>query len=141
MIAAAVAKYLMAQGLVIYDETLPTADCFIATLPAEPDNVVMLRPIPGRRPEVKFGYDYPSLQVWVRDTDYRRGEERANNIYAELQSLRTIDLDVDGPDAVRLLDCQAGTSGPAYLNTDDNGRHEWSMNFDLSITLPTAHRI
>ena len=140
MIAVAIAKHLMSQDLVVFDETLPTADCFISNLPPSPDDAVMLRPIPGRKPEVKFGYDYPSLQAWVRATDYRAGEERANGIYAELQSLRTIDLDVDGADAVRLLDCQAVTSGPAYLNTDENGRHEWSMNFDLSITAPTIHR-
>ena len=140
MIVVAIAKYLMGLSLVVYDETLPTADCFISNLPPSPDNAVMLRPIPGRKPEVKFGFDYPSLQVWIRDAIYRTGEERANDIYAALQSLRTIDLDFGGPDAVRLLDCQAVTSGPAYLNMDENNRHEWSLNFDLSITNPTIHR-
>lgn len=140
MIAVAVAKHLMTRGLLIFDETLPTADCFIASLPPEPDNVVMLRPVAGHKPEVKFGYDYPSLQLWVRDRDYRTGEERALALYSEMQSLRTATLDEGGSDEVRLLDCQSVASGPAYLNTDENGRHEWSMNFDLSITNPTAHR-
>lgn len=140
MIAVAVAKYLMDLGLVTFDETLPTADCFIASLPPDPDDVVMIRPVPGPKPNTKFGYDHPSLQVWVRDTGYREGEERALGLYSALQSLHNVTLDEGGPDEVRLLDCQAVTSGPAYLNMDENGRHEWSMNFDLSVVAPTLHR-
>ena len=136
----AIAKHLSGLSLVVYDETLPTADCFIAGMPPEPDDAVTLTPVPGLRPDVKFGYDSPSLQVMTRAADYREGEERAAAIYSELQSLRTITLDEGGPDEVRLLDCQAVQAPAFYLGTDENGRHKWAQNFELDIKASTTHR-
>ena len=136
----AIAKHLTDLSILTYDETLPTADCFISYLPPSPDDAVMLTPVSGARPDPKFGYDAPSLQVMTRAVDYRAGEERAGLIYNELQSLRTLTLDEGGPDEVRLLDCQAVQAPAFYLGTDENGRHKWSQNFDLDIAHPTLHR-
>lgn len=140
MRAIAVAKYLTGLGLVVYDETLPNCDCFIAHLPDSPDSAVMIMPVPGRKPNVKRGYDSPSLQIKVRDRSIRSGEARATSIFDALQGLRTITLDEGGTDELRLLDCQAVHSGPAYLGPDENGRHEWSLNFDLEVAAATTHR-
>ncbi|MHB9054251.1 MAG: minor capsid protein [Thermoleophilia bacterium] len=137
----AIAKHLTGLSIVTYDETLPTADCFIAKMPPEPDDAVMLMPVSGPKPDVKFGYDSPSLQVMTRAVKFRDGVEQADAIYNALQSLRTVTLDEGGSDEVRLLDCQAVQAPAYYLGTDDNGRHKWSQNFDLEIAHPTVHRL
>lgn len=136
----AIAKHLTQRAIVTYDETLPGADCFIADMPPDPADAVMLMPVSGNRPDVKFGYDSPSLQVMTRAADFRAGVQRADEIYNELQSLRTITLDEGGPDEARLLDCTAVQAPAYYLGADENGRHKWTQNFDLEIVAPTVHR-
>ncbi len=136
----AIAKHLTEQGIVVYEETLPAATCFIGQLPPSPDDAVMLTPVSGPKPDAKFGYDSPSLQVITRAVDFRTGEEWAAEIYSELQSLRTVTLDEGGDDEVRLLDCLAVQAPAYYLGIDDNERHKWAQNFDLQIVAPTVHR-
>jgi hypothetical protein len=140
VIAIAVARYLMSLNLVTYDETVAAAcDCFIDDMPPEPDEAVMLK-VTGGDNEFKHARDIPRLQVLVRGTkDPRVAEARATDIYSALHALRHVTLDPDDT-ATHLIGCKA-LAPPASIGTDGNGRHEYSVNFDLRVLVTSTNRI
>jgi len=140
MIAVAVARYLMSLDIVTYDETVSAnCDCFIDDMPPAPDEAVMLK-VTGGDNEFKHARDIPRLQALVRGTkDPRVAEARANAIYNALHSLRHVTLDPNHT-ATKLIGCKA-LSYPASIGTDGNGRHEYSVNFDLRVMVTSTNRI
>ncbi len=142
MIAAAIAKYLNAKGVVVFKEDGPGANCFIGHLPVEPEIAVKLTPLPGSKPpDVKYAYSSPGLQVWVRGTlNPRDSHDLAEQIYSELHNLHDVTLDAGGQDEIRLLLSKAKQE-PHHMGEDAMGRHEWAFNLDLFVTAPSIHRV
>lgn len=140
MIAVAVARYLMSLDIVTYDETVSVnCDCFIDTMPPEPDEAVMLK-VTGGDAEFKHNRDMPRLQALVRGTkDPRIAEAKSIEIYEALHALRHVTLDPDHT-ATLLIGCRA-LNYPASIGTDENGRHEYSVNFDLRVLVTSTNRI
>ncbi|MEY9837446.1 minor capsid protein [Streptacidiphilus sp. EB103A] len=131
------AQHLMAAGLVEYEPTGVTGDCFIETMPAAPDSAVVLSLYGGQQPDSRLGYDYTNLQVRVRgDIDPRTSRTRATALYNELQGLGPLTL----PDGTLLLSCNA-IQTPTLMGQDDQRRFEHVTNYALEIRSITAHRV
>ncbi|MFF3398243.1 minor capsid protein [Streptomyces sp. NPDC002659] len=129
------ARHLQAQGLVAYDPDVPGGDCFFEHMPPEPDECVVLTLYGGPEPDSQSGYSEPRLQVRTRG-DRRFSRARSEGIFNELEGLGEIDL----PDGSQLFLCFALQAVPASLGVDENGRHEHSTNYQLSVRALTKHR-
>lgn len=136
MLAEEFALYLESLGLVTYDPTGITGDTFLEVMPPSPDEVVVLTEYAGRVPDVRLPYDSPGLQVRVRGTrDPRTGREKISAIYDALHGLSGVTL----PNGTKLVACLAKAS-PHPMGRDANGRHEYTLSFDLEIRHSTTHR-
>lgn len=133
-----IALYLEAQGLLTYDPDGVTGDTFIDLMPDSPDEAVAILTGVPREGDVKYGYDQPAVQIIVRGgSDPRAAKQRAQDIYDELQGFSSGTF-VDG--GTWIVSCIAAQSGPVRLGPDENGRHEFSLNFDLEVRYPTKYR-
>ncbi|HET6356096.1 minor capsid protein [Streptomyces sp.] len=133
------ARHLQAQGLVAYDPDVAGGDCFFEHMPPEPDECVVLTLYGGPEPDSQSGYSDPRLQVRTRGTphDRRTSWNRSVAIFNELEGLGEIDL----PDGTQLFLCYALQAVPASMGVDENGRHEHSCNYQLSVGALTKHRV
>ena len=125
----AIAEYIQAQGLGVYDPIGVNGDIYIDNLPAAPDEVIMIRATGGTPDEYapKWGLDssFPSVQIIVR-SDKISLAAAANRAEAIYKSLRRLSLPYDGG---RIFDTV--TQAPAMIGTDENGRAEYSINLQL----------
>lgn len=142
MLAAALAKHLDGLGIVTFDPTGRAGDCFVATMPAGPDEAVAVMPQPGLPQLTRSPHDLPGVQFLVRGPahDPRPPYARARAIYEALTCLDLVTLDEGGVDEVYLVSLTAAQSEPVPIGQDDNHRHEWSVNFLARTYAPTAHR-
>lgn len=131
-----IARHLAARGLVTYDPTGVTGDCFAEVQPAQPDSIVTLTLYGGAPIDSLLPYDTPSLQVRTRGgADPRVSRTRAQGIYEELNGLGPITL----PDGSYLLLAVANQT-PTFMGQDDLGRTEHTTNFALEVHAPSVHR-
>jgi hypothetical protein len=131
-----IARYLDQLGLVEFDETGTTGDCFEEVMPDKPDSAVSLTLYGGPEPDSKLPYEEPRVQVRVRGgADPRVSRARAQAIYSALHGLDHETL----PDGTFVVLCIA-ISTPASIGRDTNSRHEHVINFRCEITSVTAHR-
>lgn len=84
----------------------------------------------GRAPDDIVGggavsYKYPRVQIRVREQQesFGSGEALARNVHEAVHLIVP----------AAYIECRAVESAPLYLGQDDSGRHEWSMNFELTI--------
>ncbi|MET9429802.1 minor capsid protein [Streptomyces sp. NPDC003036] len=132
----AVARYLDEQGLLVYDPTGTSGDCFIETLPPEPAEAVGLWLYDAGPQDTRNAYDTRALQVRVRGTaDPRVSRRRCEAIYGALHGLAGVEL----PGGVWLI-LAAARSTPAPMGTDATGRHEHVLNLAVDVANPTTHR-
>lgn len=130
------ARHLAGLGLVTYDPTGVTGDCFAEVQPAQPDSVVTLTLYGGAPIDSLLPYDTPSLQVRTRgDADPRTSRTRAQAIYEALNGLGPVTL----PDGSYLLLAVANQT-PAFIGQDATGRCDHVCNFALEVHAPSAHR-
>lgn len=132
------AKYLDAKGIVNFDESGATGDTFIELLPATPDNAIAILSSQPAESDVKLGFDRPGIQIIVRGgQDPRPPKSKAYEIYDALHGFTSGRFVENG---VWVVNCYAAQSGPIRLGQDDNGRHEFSLNFDLQVKNSTLYR-
>lgn len=125
-----IAQHLDSLGLVTFDPTGTTGDCFIETMPDSPDEAVGVYGYGGPEADAKLGYDEPSLQVRVRGgPDPRTSRGRAQDIYDALHGLSNVTL----PDGTVLVGCIGVQSSPQSLGPDPNRRHEHVVNFRTEV--------
>jgi hypothetical protein len=130
------AQYLQGLGLVHYDPTGVTGDCFIDTMPPQPDSAVALGAYGLGEPDPVSADDELGLQVRARgSTDPRISRRRCQDIYSALHGLADVPM-ADGTLLILATAVQTTTA----LGLDGNGRHEHVVNFHLHITNPTAQR-
>ncbi len=143
MIEVALAKYLHGLGLVAYEPSSTSGDCFIDALPSSPEEAVMIKATGG--PALPDGawnpWDEPTVQILVRGSeDPRGGKQVAQAIYDALQGLHNTTLDEGGADAVYLVSATAIQSAPAHIGRDENHRHLFSQNHALHVRADTPNR-
>lgn len=101
---------------------------FIGKEPPKPPNVVTIRDTYGLPPQLNLtdqGYEYPSVQILVRNVDYRVGSNLAQEIK---DSLHGRSHETWNGTLYTVIYC---TSGPALLEYDENGLVHFSINFNL----------
>lgn len=137
MLAIEVAEYLASLGLVNFDPSGITGDCYIDVVPTTPDNVIVISGYSGPPPDPKLGYDTPNIQVRARaGRDPRDARGRMEDIFAALHNLHHVTL----PGGTYAVYCFALQSDPAPLGPDANGRLEYSQNYQWHVRNLTAHR-
>lgn len=134
-----IARHLAARGLVTYDETGVTGDCFIESMPSTPGIAVVLTVYDdGREPDSLLAYDEPRMQVRVRgDQDPRTSRHKCAAIRSELHGLGPVTL----PDGTELILSVSLQSAPASMGVDSNGRFEHVCNFRMEHRSVTTHRV
>ena len=102
---------------------------FIGRMPATPDNCVVLIDVPGREPGLDYQnelvYEYPSVQVIVRNNGYKEGWETINSIREYLHGKHYVEVNSS---EYKLIKC---TVEPAFLRWDENNRAEFVTTFDM----------
>jgi hypothetical protein len=110
-----------------FDLTFGT-DLFIGKEPAKPINCVTIFDTSGFAPAlglVNQGYEYPSIQIRVRNTKYINGWDLIEDIKTALHGLAQ--QTVNGT-LYSVIYC---SSGPALLDWDDNGNVRFVVNFNI----------
>lgn len=133
-----IARYLQERGLVTYDPTGVSGDCFIETMPSSPDEAVALTIYDDRvEPDSLLPYDEPRVQVRVRGTtDPRISRRRCAEIRSHLHGLGPTVL----PDGTELVLSVCIQGAPGSMGADENRRHEHVANFRMEVVSPTVHR-
>jgi hypothetical protein len=101
---------------------------FIGKEPSKPDNCVTIFDTPGFPPYIGLtdvGYDYPSVQIRVRNKSYVIGMDLAQDI---VDSLHARAQEVWNGTLYTVIRC---SSGPALLDWDDNGNARIIINFNI----------
>jgi len=101
---------------------------FVGREPNSPNNCATIFDTPGRGPLLALNdvrYDYPSIQVRVRDTNYRDGWSRINEIRKELHHR---DREKRNGADYMLIAC---TQEPALLDWDENNRARFVTTFEI----------
>lgn len=134
-----IARHLVSKGLVTYDPTGTTGDCFIESMPSTPGLAIVLTVYDdAREPDSLLGYDEPRMQVRVRGTeDPRISRQKCAAIRSELHGLGPLTL----PDGTELILSICLQSAPASMGVDTQGRHEHVANFRMEHRSVTVHRI
>ncbi|MFD6968384.1 minor capsid protein [Streptomyces sp. NPDC059949] len=133
-----IALYLHQRGIVTYDPTGASGNCFIEQLPSTPDLCVVLTVYDdGTEPDSLLGYDEPRLQVRTRGTtDPRTSRTLNRRIRNALHGLGPVTL----PNGVELILAISLQGAPGAMGTDSNRRHEHTCNYRAQIRARTAHR-
>lgn len=102
---------------------------FIGAEPSTPDNCVTIFDSVGRAPmltlDKQTNYEYPSIQVRVRNNSYLAGWSQINDVIASLHGRAGEEWNDALYDVIR---CSAS---PAFMMWDNNGRAIFVANFDL----------
>ncbi len=137
-IAVAISRHLNSLSLVIYDEAGAAGNCFTGPLPPEPDLAISIRQYGGAG-DFQHAYDKPRLQILVRAATSDEALAKATEIYAALHALRYTTLDPDGDAKTYMVFCRA-LDLPSDIGTDENGRHQFTTNYELEHTVASANR-
>lgn len=123
-----VAEYISDNGIGIFDKTGLGGNIFINMLPSSPDICISIYDSGGRQADSKLGYSLLSFQVIVRgDLNPFSSRSKAQLIYDLLHGFTGLFVD----NGHWIVSCLGIQSGPTHIGTDDNGRHEYSLNFRL----------
>lgn len=101
---------------------------FIGKEPTKPANCVVIFDTSSIPPQLAFvsqGYEYPSVQIRVRNIDYQTGWNLIEAIKTTLHGLGNITC---GDYLYTVIYC---ASGPALLDWDTNSRARIICNFNL----------
>jgi hypothetical protein len=111
-----------------YDLTFGT-NLFIGKEPATPKNCVTIYDTPGFAPYLgvdgSTGYEYPSIQIRVRNTSYVSGWNMINDIKSHLHGIKQTTWNGT---LYSVIIC---SSDPALLDWDDNGNARFICNFNI----------
>jgi len=103
-------------------------DLFIGKELSKPDNCVTIFDTPGFSPLLTLDggdYYYPSIQIRFRNNDYRTGWDLIHDIRV---SLHGRSHETWNGTLYTVIYC---SSGPAFLDWDENDRARFVINFDM----------
>ena len=116
---------LVAAGLGLVFGT----NLFIGQEPTSPDNCVTIFDTPGYPPQLTLDpdekYDYPSIQIRVRNRSYEEAYDLISDIKTELHGLNH---DEWNGTTYELIRC---AQEPFPLGYDEGNRSWWVANFDI----------
>lgn len=135
MLAADVATYLDQIDLGKYDADGTTGNIYLQAYPPSPDNFIFIRNTGGNPSSPKLPVDIPTVQILVRDINQTNAEVKAQNIYNALHGLGSVSIG-----DTWVITCRGIQSAPVYIGVDSNNRHEFSLNFEITILNQTDNR-
>ncbi len=120
------------KDLLVDDSSLGltfASNLFVGIEPKMPKNSVTIFDTMGFPPEMVLqgasGYEYPSIQIRVRNCEYLDGWKLANDIK---DSLHGRAQGYCNGTLYSLISC---VGGPAFLDVDDTGNSRFIINFNL----------
>ncbi|MFD8685372.1 minor capsid protein [Streptomyces sp. NPDC059651] len=134
-----IAQHLHDLGIVTFDESGTSGDCFLESMPSRPGTAVVLTVYDvAIESDSKLGYDEPRMQVRVRGgPNPSVSRLLCKQIRDELHGLGPVPL----PDGTLLILSVALQAAPAALGVNTNGEHEHVCNFRQEIRDVTTHRV
>ena len=104
-------------------------DLFVGKEPNSPDNCVTIFDTPGYPPQLTFlkgeRYEYPSIQIRVRNRGYVAGFAMAESIKELLHGYGQVTINGT---FYSLIQC---TGGPTLLDWDEKERARFILNFNV----------
>ena len=104
-------------------------DLFVAKEPAEPDDCVTIFDTPGFPNQLTYEgdeiYQYPAIQIRVRNTDYRTGWALAKDIMDQLHGRAQETVNGTLYSLIRAM------GEPVLLHWDDNDRCLFITNYNI----------
>ncbi len=111
---------------------------FVDKLPSEPDRCIAVYTQGGVEADSKLPYDSPAIQIVIRsDASPLWALDTWQALYRRLHGLRHVELVAGGTLLIYALVAQAS---PIRLGTDDNDRHQYSLNLRTEVLNPTQER-
>lgn len=106
-----------------------TNNLFIGREPTKPDDCVTIFDTPGFPPQLTFKqserYEYPSIQIRIRNKSYKDGLELAQDIK---DSLHGRAQETWNGTLYSLIQC---SGSPTLLDWDENNRARFIINFNV----------
>lgn len=102
---------------------------FIGREPAKPKDTVTIFDYTGYAPQLTLDnaeYEYPSINIRVRSASYERGAELIEKIKTSLHGRAQ---ETWNGTLYSVIRC---TSGPAFLEWDENGMVKFIVNFNIN---------
>jgi len=133
-----IAQLLHDLGVGTYTPNTAGGTIFLAALPTSPDRCMAVARYGASEADSKLPYDEISIQIRCRGSavDARQAEQDAQNVYDALHGLENREL-AGGTWLALAVGIQ---SGPVYIGRDQNGRHEYVVNFRAEISRSTPNR-
>jgi len=129
MITDEIAQYLDEQGIGIYDPDGITSTIFVENMPDQPDVAICIYSSAGQSPDTKTNVGRPGVQTITRgDRDPRTASALAKLVH---DALHVPDIQTFTSEGRGIILCAARQSEPVSLGPDENGRYEFSDNFQL----------
>lgn len=132
MLAAEIAQYLDDRGIGTFAPSGTSGNIFISFLPDSPDECISIYHRGGLRGDSTGRHYFPSIQLIVRGT--KRGNSGWDTAMQALDALQYFHhgrLISNGEYIIR-TDCVQ--SAPAYIERDEKGRVEYSINIDFMVS-------
>jgi hypothetical protein len=131
------AQWLTQQAVVVYDPTGTSGNCFLDTLPDQPDLALLLRQTGGWPSEApQEPWDRPTFQVLARGgADPAEAHALLLNAYDWLENYKGI-----LPDGSRIALCRAVQSAGVSLGPDANYRCRFVQNYRVELYRVTQFR-
>ena len=106
------------------------SNLFVGKEPTRPDSCVTILDTYGYPPQLTMAgqgeeYFYPSVQIRIRNKDYRTADDLSMKI---VRSLHGRAQQTWNDTLYTVIYC---SSGPAFLNWDDNGLCRFVVNFNI----------
>lgn len=132
MLVAEIGQCFEDQLFGTFDATGVTGTIFCEVLPPTPDECIMIRATGGSESDLKLPYDEQTVQVLVRglETALLATQVLAQGIYDLMHGYAGAAFVSGG---LWIVLCAGQQGGPVYIGQDDNGRHEYSLNFRLTV--------
>jgi hypothetical protein len=102
-----------------------TVPVYINYSPPNPDDIILIRSILGRKPEVGLDYDFPSFQVLCRSKSHNTARTLAFKVYDTFHEAPSM---LDSP----IIDMQ-GLQSPYFAGQDEQNRYFYAQIFQTEI--------
>jgi hypothetical protein len=119
-----IAQHLHNQGVASLSTSL-----FKGYLPEDIDSGIVVIDTGGLEPDRELVMSEPTVQVFVRNTSYSTGKSKIDAVKTALHQQKNTQLIPSGIYFYYIFAIQE----PGNLGRDENGRHEFSINYQCKI--------
>lgn len=127
-----IAIYISELGIEKYSREDVDGTIFLEMLPDNPDKCIGIFVRGGNEGDVNGEVSEANIQFIVRDNDKLRALDTGFAIIKKLCGFNSESLT---PNGYYIIDTHAPQGMPIYLNTDQSGRHEYSINFIIEFDI------